>query len=464
MERGGQTREERGSVSRGLVVLYLVAILCAIGAAQLLSADVVIDHDAIRIDGETAQGCLFNDGNTIGTDAGCTYDPDTDTLEVSGNVNAGGFGAVDDDPNNAIAGYQNTTGNPTCSSNCGADEICMVDANTPYGRGPVFCRGTSLVGYGLFANNIRGFDLSASWSPPGQCDTWGEIDADDPNDRINVSFLHPFTTLCNAGGWSVQGDSDLWMDNDALRSYIPVERHVDVVNANWNIGGGDRVSQVDSYGAGVDATRRQIIMGDGDPNTASADPNVDPDHEMFRGVVIPICDDPNSVIHLTDPGLDVGMPSMSCDPIVIDGLTQLADMCGPDEGIFRNGGDSAWICDEPEGGSSTDEWVYTWPSIDAADDVVIGKNTGSMTLASFDCVARGGSITSVMLVLRECDSDGANCVGVGGVVTLNALNTNFSDSSFTDEDIDDGDWLEIMVSAVSGAPDFVHCSVEFTRG
>jgi len=459
MERGGRTRE-LGRVDLKLTLLYLAGIAIAITTAQVLSADVVIDHTVIRVDGETANGVLFNDGNSLGTDAGMSYNPDTDTLTVVGNVNAGGLGAVDDDPNNAISGYLNTTGDPTCTSNCGVDEICLVDANTPYGRGPVVCRGNTLTDYALFEDRVRGFDLSASWSPPGICDTSGEILANDPNDLITVTFNHPFTVTCNSQGFAVSGDSDLWRDTDAFRAFNPLQRLIDVVNGTWNAGAGDRRNQVDGVGAAVDGTRRQILMGDGNPDTASADPNVDPDHNMFRGVTLPLCD-PNEKIDIndTDPN---AMPTATCGLSMLDSFAQIADLAGPNQIIQRNGSDTAWIAGDKGGGSTVGHFTHVFPSMDATWDVVIGIAPAAITLTSWACIARGGSITSATLTIRECDEDGASCVGSGGSVIVNALDTQFEDLTFTDAAIDPNDAIELLVPVFTGTPTFMQCTLSYT--
>jgi hypothetical protein len=110
-----------------------------------------------------------------------------------------------------------------------------------------------------------------------------------------------------------------------------------------------------------------------------------------------------------------------------------------------------------------DECNVTIEDATTADDIMCGKATGNLTLTSFDCVGIGGSPSALVMEVRECTNAGATCADMGAQVTVAAVETNYSDTSFTDSAIDDGDWWQIAVISVTTAPTYVHCQAEFTR-
>lgn len=80
----------------------------------------------------------------------------------------------------------------------------------------------------------------------------------------------------------------------------------------------------------------------------------------------------------------------------------------------------------------------------------------------FHCVSAGAvAPTALIIKIQECDANAANCADSGYQVQLDANETLYEDTTATDSQFDEGDWLKFdVVSAVAGGTR-VYCYVDY---
>ncbi len=107
------------------------------------------------------------------------------------------------------------------------------------------------------------------------------------------------------------------------------------------------------------------------------------------------------------------------------------------------------------------ECTHVFTTESATDVVMCGKADGALTLNSLNCTALGGSPDAQIVEIVECDSAGANCAGSGGTITVAAVDTNYADTTFTDDSIDDNDWWGIQLASYTTRADYLNCQVGY---
>lgn len=83
----------------------------------------------------------------------------------------------------------------------------------------------------------------------------------------------------------------------------------------------------------------------------------------------------------------------------------------------------------------------------------------ALTLTGIDCIV--DAATSVVLTLRECDSNGGSCADSEAAITCNATNSTEA-SGIDDTAVDAGDWLRITRGTVTGSPLQAELCVSYT--
>jgi hypothetical protein len=110
------------------------------------------------------------------------------------------------------------------------------------------------------------------------------------------------------------------------------------------------------------------------------------------------------------------------------------------------------------------QYNVSWKSPTVDDDIFVKVSGGAVTLTNLDCVAIGGTIPSAFVVtVNECSVNAAACAGTGGTVTLNALNTDVNDQTWTDAAMADDAWVKFDVTSLTTTPDYAHCRLEYTQ-
>jgi hypothetical protein len=98
------------------------------------------------------------------------------------------------------------------------------------------------------------------------------------------------------------------------------------------------------------------------------------------------------------------------------------------------------------------------------DDFLFLKADGALYLQELNCVARGTPTPSAFIVaIWECTLGGASCTDSNLRVTVNANTTNYPDTVASDPNVGDNQWLEFRVESFTVAPDWIHCTVMFTK-
>jgi hypothetical protein len=117
----------------------------------------------------------------------------------------------------------------------------------------------------------------------------------------------------------------------------------------------------------------------------------------------------------------------------------------------------------------TDAELYTqgytfWLKAPATtDDFLFVKVPTTATPTSFDCVANGGTLTTIDITIHECNSNGASCATIGAVNTVTVVDTDTPDTSFTDTTLTAGNWLRAVVGTVTWtSPGFITCTLKVT--
>lgn len=123
--------------------------------------------------------------------------------------------------------------------------------------------------------------------------------------------------------------------------------------------------------------------------------------------------------------------------------------------------------------SSADGWVqrtvnpehfdFTVEAPATTDHALVKVKGGPVTLSGLDCTMLGGTTGNLVVLVSECDSDGANCATTGLTVTPIANGTNYSDATPTNALIDSGDWIQFDVTTVTTIPEFLFCTLSGTK-
>lgn len=115
-------------------------------------------------------------------------------------------------------------------------------------------------------------------------------------------------------------------------------------------------------------------------------------------------------------------------------------------------------------GIAADHYDIAWNNPAATDDILFGKLVATVTPASWDCVAQGGSgLTTIDIKVQECNSSGASCADIGASSTMTAVDTNVGDTSFTDSTLTSGNWLKAVIGTETWTtPGFVTCTLKVT--
>lgn len=110
----------------------------------------------------------------------------------------------------------------------------------------------------------------------------------------------------------------------------------------------------------------------------------------------------------------------------------------------------------------TKTYDVSWKTPTAGDDVYVKVSDGAITITALDCVAKGGSPSSALITVKECNSNAASCATTGATASISAVDTNTQDTSFTDASIADDAWLDFEVTSGT-QPSFMHCRLEYTN-
>lgn len=94
------------------------------------------------------------------------------------------------------------------------------------------------------------------------------------------------------------------------------------------------------------------------------------------------------------------------------------------------------------------------------DDPLVAPLSYAITITNLECVALGGG--DIDVDLQECNANGASCVS-GGVQISNVTTTSVTDSTFTDADIDAGDYLKLVLTNSAGTLDQLACRYEYSK-
>jgi hypothetical protein len=94
----------------------------------------------------------------------------------------------------------------------------------------------------------------------------------------------------------------------------------------------------------------------------------------------------------------------------------------------------------------------------SGDDLLFFRADTALTVTGIDCLV--SSATSVVITVRECNSNGASCTATEAAMTCGTTNTTES-GGIDNNSIDAGDWVRILVGTVTGTPGHVNVCVLF---
>lgn len=95
-----------------------------------------------------------------------------------------------------------------------------------------------------------------------------------------------------------------------------------------------------------------------------------------------------------------------------------------------------------------------------ADDFLLFKAVRAINIAQLDCIVDPADTgDSISVDLQECDGTGDSCASGG--ISVTADNDGAVDTSFTDADVDAGDWVRVVLGAPSGTVTFLTCTVRY---
>lgn len=87
------------------------------------------------------------------------------------------------------------------------------------------------------------------------------------------------------------------------------------------------------------------------------------------------------------------------------------------------------------------------------------RANASLTITGIDCIV--DAATSVVMTLRECDSNGGSCGDTEAAITCLATNTTEA-SGIDDASVDAGDWMRITRGTMTGSPTQAELCVNYT--
>lgn len=103
-------------------------------------------------------------------------------------------------------------------------------------------------------------------------------------------------------------------------------------------------------------------------------------------------------------------------------------------------------CINVDPGHDTTDWLF-W------------RTERAITVIGIDCIV--DAATSVVMTLRECNSNAASCGDTEAAITCAATNTTEA-SSVDDASIDAGDWMRVTRGTVTGSPTQVNLCMTYT--
>lgn len=115
-------------------------------------------------------------------------------------------------------------------------------------------------------------------------------------------------------------------------------------------------------------------------------------------------------------------------------------------------------------GVSYDHYDIAWKAMTSTDSVLIGEVAATSHAAKLACLANGGSgLTGFSIEIQECNSSAASCQSIGASVTISAVDTLVSDTSFSGVTLEQNNWLKAVISSYNWTdPGFVTCSFRTT--
>jgi hypothetical protein len=93
------------------------------------------------------------------------------------------------------------------------------------------------------------------------------------------------------------------------------------------------------------------------------------------------------------------------------------------------------------------------------DDFLFFRADTAITVTGIDCLVNAA--TSVVMTLKECNSNGGSCGDTEAAITCGTTNATES-GGIDDTAVDAGDWMRIAVGTVTGTPGHANLCVSFT--
>ena len=119
--------------------------------------------------------------------------------------------------------------------------------------------------------------------------------------------------------------------------------------------------------------------------------------------------------------------------------------------------------------TGTQHYDFVWKDLVVNDEAMVKVSNGAITLTEFVCLSTGTTDPSaVTFTVYECTSTGGTCTTTGGTQTLSGTNPvqGTADTVFdgaAGAAVDDDDWILVSPNAVTTAPSFAHCRLEYTQ-
>lgn len=111
--------------------------------------------------------------------------------------------------------------------------------------------------------------------------------------------------------------------------------------------------------------------------------------------------------------------------------------------------------------SATGTKTLTLESPVLSDFPIFWRASQDQTIQSINCISSASTSTGVRV--QECDANAANCVDIEAAITCTTSNTAVLGAQIDNNSIDAGDWVRVLISAVSGTPGWVSVTVGYTE-